>query len=95
MGWLRASATAVAVIMVLAAPAHGERERVDVVTSFGIVTDVHYADAAPSGTRIYRDSLPKVKAAMATFNEEQVDFVMSLGDLKVGYPHNNSHPLSA
>jgi hypothetical protein len=34
--------------------------------SFGIITDVHYADAAPSGTRIYRDSLPKVEAAVAT-----------------------------
>ena len=28
--------------------------------SFGIITDVHYADADPAGTRIYRDSLPKV-----------------------------------
>ena len=34
----------------------------DDFVSFGIVTDLHYADANPSGTRIYRDSLPKVCA---------------------------------
>jgi hypothetical protein len=52
--------------------------------SFGIITDVHYADAAPSGTRIYRDSLPKVQEAVAAMNraDEPVDFMIELGDFK-------------
>ena len=50
--------------------------------SFGIITDVHYADAAPSGSRIYRDSLPKVQAAVATMQQEKVDFMIELGDFK-------------
>ena len=35
------------------------------VVSWGIITDVHYADADPSGTRVYRDSLPKVRGGTA------------------------------
>jgi hypothetical protein len=43
---------------------------------------VHYADAAPLGTRIYRDSLPKVQAAVATMRSSKVDFMIELGDFK-------------
>ena len=39
---------------------------------FGLVTDLHYADKAPSGSgataRHYRDSLPKLAAAVEDFN---------------------------
>ena len=49
---------------------------------FGIITDVHYADAAPLGTRIYRDSLPKVQQAVQTMGKENVDFMIELGDFK-------------
>eukprot|EP00037_Helgoeca_nana_P018828 m.181856 g.181856 ORF g.181856 m.181856 type:complete len:522 (+) comp24609_c0_seq1:47-1612(+) len=71
-----------------AAPRHSSTEATAAtsstpVVSFGIVTDVHYADAAPSGTRIYRDSVDKVKAAVDTFNAAgSTDFIISLGDLK-------------
>ena len=52
------------------------------VASFGIITDVHYADADPSGTRHYRDSLPKVKAAVAELTARKAGFLIELGDFK-------------
>jgi predicted MPP superfamily phosphohydrolase len=49
---------------------------------FGIVTDCHYADADPVGTRFYRESLGKLAECVARMNAEQVDFLVELGDLK-------------
>ena len=49
---------------------------------FGIVTDVHYADADPEGTRVYRDSLPKMKEALASISSEMANFLIELGDFK-------------
>ncbi|MHC4179093.1 MAG: metallophosphoesterase, partial [Planctomycetota bacterium] len=48
--------------------------------SFGLVTDVHYADVAPRGTRRYRDSQEKLRLAVETFNRQKVSFVAELGD---------------
>jgi hypothetical protein len=52
------------------------------VVSFGVITDVHYADADAAGTRFYRDSLPKVKAAMIDLAGRGTDFLAELGDFK-------------
>jgi hypothetical protein len=49
---------------------------------FGIVTDCHYADADPMGTRFYRESLDKLAECIARMNAERVDFLVELGDLK-------------
>ncbi len=46
----------------------------------GIITDVHYADADPRGTRIYRDSLKKLRRAVAAFRRSGVDFAIETGD---------------
>ena len=43
---------------------------------------VHYADAEPSGTRIYRDSLPKMSQAVADITKLNPDFLIELGDFK-------------
>jgi len=48
---------------------------------FGLVTDVHYADAPARGSRHYRDSLAKLRQAVDTFNARKVAFVAELGDL--------------
>jgi len=48
--------------------------------SFGLVTDVHYADVAPKGSRYYRDSHEKLRLAVDTFNQRKVPFVVELGD---------------
>jgi hypothetical protein len=49
---------------------------------FGLLTDFHYADANPSGTRYYRESLGKVREAVGRLREERVEFLAALGDLK-------------
>lgn len=53
---------------------------------FGILTDSHYADRDPSGTRYYRQSLEKMAEAVKVLNEEKVDFAVHLGDFKDEHP---------
>ncbi|WP_459558018.1 metallophosphoesterase family protein [Lacunimicrobium album] len=47
----------------------------------GLVTDLHYADKAPAGTRHYRETLSKLADAAKTFAEAKPAFVVELGDL--------------
>jgi hypothetical protein len=49
---------------------------------FGIVTDCHYADADPVGTRFYRESPVKLSECVARMNAEKAAFLVELGDLK-------------
>ncbi len=57
------------------------------VVRFGLITDVHYADKPPAGTRFYRDSLPKMQVAVGALNDIAKDgatglaFGAMLGDL--------------
>lgn len=48
--------------------------------SFGLITDVQYADAEPEGERHFRESLPKLKAAAADLSKEKLPFTLHLGD---------------
>ena len=52
------------------------------MVSFGLLSDIHYADREPAGDRIYRQSKAKVGEAIAVMNQEKVDFVIELGDFK-------------
>jgi len=47
----------------------------------GLVTDLHYADRAPAGTRYYRESPAKLAEAASRFEQEKPDLVFELGDL--------------
>lgn len=49
---------------------------------FGLVTDSHYADANPLGTRFYRESLAKMREAVTTIRDARVSFLGVLGDIK-------------
>jgi len=49
---------------------------------FGLMTDSHYADRDPAGTRFYRDSIPKMKEAIKGLNDQNLDFLIHLGDFK-------------
>jgi len=49
---------------------------------FGMISDVHYADREPAGTRFYRQSLTKVQEAIDRMNQEKLDFAIELGDFK-------------
>ncbi|MBC8128329.1 MAG: metallophosphoesterase [Gloeobacteraceae cyanobacterium ES-bin-144] len=48
--------------------------------SFGLTTDVQYTDADPQGERHYRESMPKLKAAVADLAKEKLPFTLHLGD---------------
>jgi alkaline phosphatase len=48
--------------------------------SFGIVTDVHYADKDMRINRYYREAIEKLKQCVATFNASRLPFVVMLGD---------------
>lgn len=52
--------------------------------TFGIVTDLHYADIEhqKNKTRFYRHSIDKLQVAVAEFKKQNVDFIVELGDLK-------------
>lgn len=47
----------------------------------GLVTDLHYADKAPAGTRHYRDTLAKLEEAARQFEQDKPSFLVELGDL--------------
>ncbi len=46
----------------------------------GLVTDMHYADKPPAGSRHYRQSLDKLAEAAARFQQHKPEFVVELGD---------------
>jgi len=47
----------------------------------GFLTDIHYADKRPGGTRHYRDSMAKMQAAVTSLNTQNIDAAIELGDL--------------
>lgn len=51
------------------------------VVRAGLVTDLHYADKPPAGTRHYRETLGKLEEAAIEFERSQLSFVVELGDL--------------
>jgi manganese-dependent ADP-ribose/CDP-alcohol diphosphatase len=50
------------------------------VLSFGLITDVQYADADPEGERHYRESIPKLKTAVEWLSKKNLRFTLHLGD---------------
>lgn len=49
---------------------------------FGIVTDIHYSSKPDEGSKNYSQSLEKMRACVDKMNEEEVDFLIELGDFK-------------
>lgn len=47
----------------------------------GLITDLHYADKPPAGTRHYRETLGKLAEAATQFERDKPAFVVELGDL--------------
>lgn len=48
---------------------------------FCMVTDVHFADKEPAGSRHYRQSVEKLQHAIEQFRKDRPHFVVALGDL--------------
>lgn len=57
----------------------------------GLLTDIHHGDVDVKYGRYFRDSPAKLAAALETFREQQVDFVVQLGDLVDGGEHDRRH----
>jgi manganese-dependent ADP-ribose/CDP-alcohol diphosphatase len=51
------------------------------IFSFGVVTDVQYADIDQQAKRQYRESPKKLEGCVAEFNKLKPEFVIHLGDL--------------
>ena len=49
--------------------------------SFGLATDVHYCDHDPEGNRYFRQSIQKISECIDDFNQEDLSFVIQMGDL--------------
>lgn len=49
---------------------------------FGMFTDPHYAERPANINRYYSESLDKVSECVDLMNEQEVDFLIELGDLK-------------
>lgn len=49
--------------------------------SVGLVTDLHYADKPPAGSRHYRATLQKIREAAGAFQQTELDALIELGDL--------------
>ncbi|MEZ6034031.1 MAG: metallophosphoesterase [Planctomycetaceae bacterium] len=58
-------------------PADDEAPRLRV----GLVTDLHYADKVPAGTRHYRETLARLEEAALQFEQDRPSFLVELGDL--------------
>ena len=57
--------------------------------TFGIVTDVHYADIPDKDNRTYSQSLDKLEECVNKMNDHAVDFLIELGDFKdIGDTHS-------
>ena len=50
------------------------------VLRIGLLTDLHYADRPPAGTRFYRETLPKLRECVTRFNAASLDLAVELGD---------------
>ena len=79
--FLKASAASVAGLMA-ASCAHGGQGLLGKPVSFGMVTDPHYADREPAGSRHYRESTGKMRECADLMNTKKTDFVVELGDFK-------------
>jgi predicted phosphodiesterase len=51
------------------------------VLKIGLVTDLHFADKPTAGSRHYRESPAKLTEAAQTFANEDLSFIVELGDL--------------
>ena len=66
-----------AVCLTLTLSLHAERP----LFTFGVISDVQYADHDTAGARAYRDSAAKLEQCAAALKKENTEFVAHTGDL--------------
>ncbi|WP_162830009.1 alkaline phosphatase PhoX [Amycolatopsis palatopharyngis] len=77
----RVAAIGVAAAAVAATPLASAESEHKTLFEFGLVADAQYCDCDPKGTRHYRESPAKLAEAAETFNQEDVDFAVQVGDI--------------
>lgn len=77
--FLKASGAALGWTLAGSRPARGAIEE---PIRFGLVTDCHYANREPAGSRHYRDSLAKLTECIESLNAQDLEFLVELGDFK-------------
>jgi alkaline phosphatase len=80
-GFLQGSALVLASSAAAAQALTAEQVRVQPKLRIGLLTDLHYADKPPAGTRYYRETLVKLAKAVTQFTADKVDFTVEMGDL--------------
>lgn len=85
---LRLSALALAVLFAMPAAAQDAP-----LVRFGAIADPQYAPAPPRGTRYYGNSLWKLAEAVEALNAEELDFVVTLGDIIDRHVESYNHIL--
>lgn len=80
--FLVASTAVVAGVAVAAPQVHADPPERKTILRFGMAADAHFADVEARGTRHYRESAAKMAECVALMNEQKVDFLIELGDLK-------------
>ncbi len=80
--FLRASAAALAALLVGARRLAAAAAPAAVGLRFGLVTDVHYADMDPHGKNFHRESLGKLREAVERLRADGAAFLAELGDFK-------------
>lgn len=79
---LKASGLFIAGLTMKVPMSYSQEPKQKPIIQFGMVTDMHYADADIRGSRHYRESLPKLETCVTFMNDQKVRFLMELGDLK-------------
>jgi alkaline phosphatase len=77
----RAFLTGTTLVLAPQAQGHAWQSEAKPATRFGMITDLHYADKPPSGTRHYRDTPAKLAKASEKIRAADPDFMVELGDL--------------
>ena len=77
----RAFLTGTTLVLAPQAQGHAWQCEAKPATRFGMITDLHYADKPPSGTRHYRDTPAKLAKASEKIRAADPDFMVELGDL--------------
>lgn len=68
-----------AAVSLASARADGKKE--EPLLRIGLITDIQYADTDPEGERHFRESIPKLKEAVAWLAKQELPFTLHLGDL--------------
>jgi hypothetical protein len=80
--FFRAVSSSLVILEGLFVPSKSLSSRRQIISRFGVVTDLHYADTETRGNRYYRESVGKLQSCLPLLNSSSLDFLIELGDFK-------------